>query len=283
MLGLLCIGINNIHAQQTKTVTAEYTYYGPENISPEQAKQIALERAKLQEIEKAFGSVVQQTNKRVIQTKNGVSSIDFYSEGDSEVKGEWIETIGEPEFIIYNEDHFQIVIVKVKGKIRERKTAAIDIEAKVLCNGTASRFESEHFKNDDDLFLNFHSPVDGFLAVYLVDANQTATCLLPYEEQTNGAYNIKANESYVFFSEKYADPAEAAQVVEYKMTTEREVEHNTIYIIFSTNQFFKAKDNLSTERQLRELPFKEFNQWLAKSRKQDINMQVIKKNITIKK
>lgn len=283
ILSLLCVCINNIYAQQTITKTVEYIYYGSENITPEQAKQNALERAKLQAIEEAFGSVVQQTTTRTLRINNGVAGTDFFSEGETEVKGEWIETIGEPEFVIFNEDNLQIVKVKVKGKIRERISANIDIEAKVLCNGTSSKFESENFKNGDDLFLNFHSPVDGFLAVYLVDSNQMANCLLPYEEQTDGAYAIKANKSYVFFSEKYADTADASQVVEYKMTTEHAVESNIIYVIFSTNHFSKASDTFSSEKLLQELPVKDFMRWLAKCRKTDIKMQVVKKTITVKK
>ena len=48
-----------VMAQKTKTVEGEYTYYAPENVTPEQAKRIALERAKTQAIADEFGTIVQ--------------------------------------------------------------------------------------------------------------------------------------------------------------------------------------------------------------------------------
>ena len=42
--------------------------------------------------------------------------------------------------------------------------------------------------------VSFQSPVDGFLTIYLVDSESKAYCLLPYRGQTDGAYNINANE-----------------------------------------------------------------------------------------
>ena len=47
---LLCIITTSLNAvaQKSQKVTASYTYYAPENVTPEQAKRTALERAQLQ-------------------------------------------------------------------------------------------------------------------------------------------------------------------------------------------------------------------------------------------
>lgn len=48
------------HAQRTATVSAEYTYYAPDNLTLEQAKQKAVQRAMLEAIAAEFGTLVQQ-------------------------------------------------------------------------------------------------------------------------------------------------------------------------------------------------------------------------------
>ena len=87
-------------AQRTEKVRAEYIYHAPENISLEEAKRIALERAKIQAIADEFGTIVSQSNTTMVSNRNGESSSDFFSLGGSEVKGEWIETIGQPSYDI---------------------------------------------------------------------------------------------------------------------------------------------------------------------------------------
>jgi len=206
-LWLIAVGLLfsiTLSAQKMKRVDAEYIYHAPENVSLEEAKRIALERAKLQAIADAFGTVVSQSNFTTVANRNGKSDVDFFSLGGSEVKGEWIETIGEPEYSISYERNMLVVKVSVKGKAREMVSAQIDIVAKVLRNGTEDKFESDEFRSGDDLYLSFISPISGYLAVYLVDAEQTTYCLLPYRNQTNGIYKVEANRRYLFFHIKEA-------------------------------------------------------------------------------
>ena len=188
-----------VQAQKLKTVEGEYTYHAPENVTLEQAKLTALDRAKIQALADAFGTIVSQYNATQVENRNGQSNIDFTSIGGSEVKGEWIETEGEPVYKIMYEGGMLVVSVKVKGKAREIVTASIDFKAKILRNGIEDKFESDTFKSGDDLYLSFTSPVSGYLAVYLIDADNQAFCLLPYRNQTTGIYPIEANHRYLFF------------------------------------------------------------------------------------
>ena len=98
-----------ILAQRTEKVRAEYIYHAPENISLEEAKRIALERAKIQAIADEFGTIVSQSNTTLVSNRNGESSTDFFSLGGSEVKGEWIETIDLPEYDINYEQGMLVV------------------------------------------------------------------------------------------------------------------------------------------------------------------------------
>lgn len=272
-----------VFSQKMKTVEGEYTYHAPENVTLEEAKRIALDRAKIQALADAFGTIVSQTNATHVQNRNGNSDIDFLSIGGSEVKGEWIETVGEPQYDISYEQGMLVVKVSVKGKAREIVSAQIDIKAKVLRNGTEDKFESDEFRDGDDLYLSFVSPVSGYLAVYLVDAEQKAYCLLPYRSQTDGIYKVEANRRYLFFNIKEAPPQERQYIDEYVMTCSRSSEYNQIYVIFSPQPFAKAADNASAETLPRELGLEDFQKWSTKCNIKDNNMQIQLKPILIKK
>ena len=270
-------------AQQVKKVVGTYTYYAPEDISLDRAKRTALERAQIEAIAETFGTNISQHNSTRVTNKNGHSDIDFLSISSSDVKGEWIETIGNPEYTIHYDKNMLVVKCVVKGNVREIESAAIDIKAKVLRNGTEDRFESSEFRNGDDMYLSFQSPTNGFLAVYLLDNNGDAFCLLPYRNQTDGIQRIAANISYVFFSEKHAEQEERRFVDEYTLTCEHINENNQIYIIFSPNPFVKANDNDNGELLPREIDGHSFQTWLAKVRRKDKFVNFISKQITIQK
>ena len=270
-------------AQRTEKVRAEYIYHAPENISLEEAKRIALERAKIQAIADEFGTIVSQSNTTMVSNRNGESSTDFFSLGGSEVKGEWIETIGEPSYDINYEQGMLVVKAIVSGRIREIVSAQIDIKAEVLCNGTDLKFARTDFKNGDDLYLYFQSPVDGYLAVYLLDeVSQMVYCLLPYKSSSEAVTPIEHDKPYIFFSAKHAGD-KAHLVDEYTMTCNSSVERNAIYVIFSSNEFAKANSNNVEELLPQELSFEEFQKWLVKSKNRDKKMNIVRKFIIISK
>jgi hypothetical protein len=275
-------------AQKMKTVEAEYTYYAPENVSLAEARRYALNQARLKAIAEEFGTIVAQTNLTHIETGGEKSSSRFSSFGSSDVKGEWIEDSDKPEYTEGYEGGTLIVTCKVKGKAREIVSSKIEFLAKVLCNGTEDRFESDQFKSGDELYLSFLSPVNGYLAVYLVDDDNQVQCLLPYTSQTNGIYQVEADRKYILFSEKAA-PRD--QVDEYVLTANHDLEHNQVYVIFSPNQFVKAVDEASSRVAdakgiggfPREVSFDDFHKWLAKCRRHDKDMCLKKILISVKK
>ena len=267
-------------AQKIERVHGEYTYHVPDNISLEEGKRTALERAKIQALADAFGTLVSQSNSTIVKNDEGKSSVDFLSIGGSDVKGEWIETLGEPKFDIFYENNALIIKATIDGKAREIKNASIDFEAKLLRNGTDLKFESDEFRNGDDLYLYFKSSINGYLAVYLLDeTTQQVFCLLPYKSSGEPAYTIGHDKPYVFFSCQKADRNPNA-VDEYNMTCEHSLEQNTIYIVFSPNMFAKANTKNEDAGLPRQLPLKEFLRWLGKCKTKDTEAQI--KSITIK-
>ncbi len=279
---LLLMPLLSTFAQKMERVHGEYIYHIPDNVSLEEGKRTALERAKIQALADAFGTLVSQSNSTIVKNENGKSSVDFLSIGGSDVKGEWIETLGEPKFDIFYENNALIIKATIDGKAREIKNAGIDFEARLLRNGTDLKFESEEFRNGDDLYLYFKSPINGYLAVYLLDeSTQQVFCLLPYRSSGEPAYTIVHDKPYVFFSCQKAD-GNPNEVDEYTMTCEHSMEQNTIYIVFSPNMFAKANTENEDAGLPRQLPLKDFQKWLGKCKAKDIKMKEKTKIITIK-
>ena len=273
----------NISAQRPVKICGEYTYHAPENVSLEQARRIALERAKTQALAEKFGTTIMQSNVTVVETENEEADVWFRMIGGSEVKGEWLEDIGKPTF---QEDLKQgtiIITAKICGNARELKGSGIDFQAKVLNNGTEIKFESSEFKDGDAMYLWFKSPVAGYLAVYLIDETLTANCLLPYRNDQTGKVKIESGKEYVFFSKKHADHTKAATVDEYHLTSKKQAEHDQLYVIFSPNEFTKANDTEVTSSLPRQLSFEDFQRWLARNKQRDKDMTDIAKTLTVRK
>lgn len=271
------------YAQKTKKEHGEYIYHAPENVSIEQARQTALSRAQIQALGDEFGTVVAQHNATLMNNTNGSTHTDFTSLSSSDVKGEWLETIGEPKYEISYEQGMLVVKCSVTGKARAIVAKQNNYVAKILCNGIEDRNEGENFKSGDDLYLAYQSATKGYLAVYLIDDNKNAYCLLPYQSSKDGKVEVDANTRYVFFNQKTAQPLfNSSDVDEYTMTCDKASETNYIYIISSPNPFIKAIDN-AVEGLPRELKYDDFQKWLSKNRTADKDMQVEIKTIVVKK
>lgn len=279
LLGVASTG----YAQKTKKVHGEYIYHAPENVSIEQARQTALSRAQIQALGDEFGTVVAQHNATLMNNTNGSTHTDFTSLSSSDVKGEWLETIGEPKYEISYEQGMLVVKCSVTGKARAIVAKQNNYVAKILCNGIEDRNEGENFKSGDDLYLAYQSATKGYLAVYLIDDNKNAYCLLPYQSSKDGKVEVDANTRYVIFNQKTAQPLfNSSDVDEYTMTCDKASETNYIYIISSPNPFIKAIDN-AVEGLPRELKYDDFQKWLSKNRTADKDMQVEIKTIVVKK
>lgn len=270
----------NSFADKVKKVEGEYVFYAPDNISAAEARRIALDRAMITAIANEFGTLVSQNTSTIVKNDDLTSQNSFFSIGESEVKGEWIRTIGEPEYIISYDSDMLVVKVKVKGEAREIETAAINLDIRILKNGTTLNSESREFRNNDDIFLYFKSPENGYLAVFLLDESTTdVSMLLPYATSSLSSYPVKRGKPYVFFSEQTCENFELPEVENYVLMCNNDVEYNSVYIVFSPEKFTSP---LSDVRHL-DVPaitYKEFNKWLTRNRKHDKRMNV--QTVTVK-
>ncbi len=278
------MGIIFGYAQKVKEVSATYTYAASEDIPLSQIRATAIERAKIQAIADEFGTVVSQINSTRIDNVSGQSSsVEFLSLGGSEVKGEWIETLEETMSQPVFEQNMIVITATVRGRAREIVSAGVEFDVKILRNGIEDRFEDSNFRNGDALYMSFSSPVDGYLTVYLIDAARQAYCLLPYQGQKTGVYEVKANRRYTFFDPKSDSDLGKRKVDEYTMTCSDAAEQNLLCVIFSPNVFTKAVDAVTDKGLPRNLSYDDFQRWLVKCRKRDKDMRLEQHLISITK
>lgn len=275
-----------ICANELVKVSAVYEYVSDDaNETPKQAEYKAIERAKLKALEEQFGVDISQINSTWVQneqSQSANSTTQFMSLSGSQVRGVWIKTEKEEVLEKSYDRGFWYIKVLVKGIARPKKSATIQVETKILRNCTDNLCESTRFKNNDQIFLSFKSPVEGFVCVYLVDEEQMAYCLLPDNYNASGRQKVNANESYIFFSPNHT----TNQVDEYILTTQKKIEQNALYIIFSPNDFVKANDSseiveVNGFKLPQYLSYSELLSWLSDNQLADEKMVVKKELISI--
>lgn len=268
------------YARKEHTVSVSLEYIVPDNISLEEAKRIALEKVKLKAIEEKFGTSVSHSTMMVEENHNGRDNIHFSSFGGIDVKGEWVETISGPDYDLSFHNGTTLLTVTLKGKIRESNFNQTIIEAIPLRNGCELKNEAYEYKNGNDLYLYFKSPIGGFLTVYLTDS-ENAYCLLPYKGQGESIFPIKGNEEYILFNKRKDQYMATELIDEYVMTAEGEPESNIIYVIFSPEKFNKTIDNDKGRYIPRQLILAEFHKWMEKQIRRLDNISIKKIPIRI--
>ena len=281
----LCLTTLAIFASKPEHLSITYDYRSNDrNESQAQAEQHAIEKAKQRALENKFGVDVSSiiVTRESEQTNNGkyTTSEDFFSLGGTIARGEWLSTEKEEILSSKHNGEYWHVQVYVAGTAREKSGTPIDIHY-AFVRHAKDRDNCIAFKDGDELFLHFSSPVDGALCVYLVDAEQNAFCLLPYMASGKGYQEIEANKEYLFFSRDKDNSAD-----EFTLNTQVPQEFNVLYLVFSPNRFTKAKDqkggkNWRDENLPRQLKYEDFLRWLSKNQTADADMLVRKEAISI--
>ena len=262
-----------VAAPQVITVEGAFTFYGDDSHSRKDCDRLALEGARLNALAKAFGTVLSQNTLSDIRSDNRGETGTFAQISATDVKGEWLEDIGLPEYTrTMDGDGNMIVSCRIRGKARAISNEAPDFIAEVLRNGNTRGQSGTQFRSGDQMALFVRTPVDGYLVVYLVGADRRAYTLLPYIQSEGGYARIRHGRDYVFFDVASADPTSAEEVDEMILSTDQPVEYNTVYVIFSPKPFNKAPDEFHGDGVPRSLPFNDFYSWFGKARRTDPSM-----------
>jgi|AntAceMinimDraft_16_1070373.scaffolds.fasta_scaffold07233_5 hypothetical protein len=238
---LFIISGNNAFGQEIKRTIGEAQIRQEINKTKEQVREKAKELAIIDALENEFGTYVgQETDMSLNDGK-----ISFNTIGTTKVKGAWVETTD----ISFEEEKREIkgqygkeleiwITCRIKGKAK-KATPKADIFYQTLnCPNTECR--TVEYISGEQLYLNFKTPVSGYLSIWLCD-NDKAYRLLPYENMKDKEYNVcsvKADKDYVFFAKENNYFKDAA-VDEQELFTNSKIEYNTIYIIFSEQHYVK--------------------------------------------
>lgn len=266
-------------AQREEEVSGSYTYVLSENdgITLKEAKHMCIELAKAAAIKEKFGELITSDVIDSNVETNGESTNSYYWENTvAMAKGDWLGDTEKPQLDIKYEDDKLIFTAEVKGRAREIIQSKIDLKWEIMKDGLTMRKKASIFESGERVYVNFRSPADGYLAIYLILGDDVTQCLLPYPKDTDGRFEVKAGRDYMFF-DKEEDPKTMA----WRLTTKRRLENNQLVIIYSPNPFTKCNDKSVDKMHPNTLNTHDLQRWLLKCQREDRDMVVNKKWVKI--
>ncbi len=287
------------YSQKTERVSGSYSMVIESYMSDDQAEAIALEQARLQAMADNFGTKISQSTRTRMETANGMTDTRFSSIANSFVNGIWIEDSREPVYTKQDRGDERWITCEIVGQARRVVKAAPEFIAKpIKCLDI--NCATQEFKDGERIFFYFKSPVDGFLSIYFDLPNENISqMLLPYPSMKGNTLKIEADKEYFLFriDPKY-NYTDLSVVEEYYLYTNDPVqETDLIYVIFSTEDYFKPSMDIDQKEFVTETgtdaseftgfpksgESKKFRKWLNKNVSINENMFLEVIDITISK
>lgn len=270
------------YAQRTAKVegVAEISVRDDDHITFFDAKRLCIEQAKNNAIKDEFGELVASDHIEDIVDING-SSVDSYTMNRVEAKarGEWLGDTRDPELEISYIDGTLYFKAHVWGEAREIVSNKVMLKWMIQHDdGIAGRQATTSLKHREFFYVNFLSPIDGYVAIYLTEENGKVSCLLPYRRSNIRSYEVKGGQEYTFFDKDFdTDPL----VGRVSLNTQKPRERYTVWLVFSPNRFTKCADKDVDSKHPNEVNNKEFREWQLESRRHDPDMQIEPRTITV--
>lgn len=232
-----------------------------------EAVETAIREAKVEALARQFGTIISSETWSEISEDSSRLSESFYQSGMTLVKGEWIRDIQSPEVVKSICANGDIMIsVTVKGKARAIESLPLDLNVYTSLPG--AHIPQNSFRNDTRFTVNFKSPEDGHIAIYLGDEEGDICRLLPFSRQSESSTRVEAMKDYEFFTSQEGDEEQ------YRFLTFKPRERNTLYIIYAGHEFPRPVDIYNSERNLRMLKRNAFLDWIGRLRSIDKSVQV---------
>ena len=285
-----------VFAQKSIKVSGSTELLMEDSYSIGEAKKQAVELAKIDALEKAFGRViVQGTHTYLENTKTG-DRIETNSKmrmmANSMVKGDWLETQKQELKWVVREverDKQKVqelwLLCKVEGKAREIKESKTQLAIKAGNCPTISSCETTTFKSGESFFMNFKSSSNGFLSVFMEEDGKIYR-LFPYfrlEGELDNAVPVMADEPITLFSSNSEQPEgiRKAEVDEFLMHAPDERLFNRIYVVFAEKAF--KKPILQKESGLKTISIENFQKWIGQNKSKESSFQVSPIDLVVEK
>lgn len=279
LLLLLMMLPAGLMAQREARVEGEYTLTVTEddNITMYQAKQRAIEMAKNEAIKYEFGTLIDDITTTELSEGDGQSSSSVMGSTTARAKGIWLADRKPTEVTVEARDGKIFFTAHVWGTAREIVQSSIRLNWITQRRGAKGMEATTRFQHKENFFIDFQTPVDGYLAIYMVEAFKKVYRLLPYDTQGNlGRYPVKAGYTYTLF-DKSVDPT----AKRYSLSTQRSEESYQLVVIFSPNPFTKCIDTHTDSRSADSLPYSDFQKWLLDIQRSDQDMVVDRRSVKV--
>jgi hypothetical protein len=257
-------------AQRTRTGNGSAQVRIEDNMTRMEARQKAEQQAKIDAISKEFGTYVEQQSELSIYS----GKTDFSVIGSTRVKGEWVKT----QKIEFTEEtrtesgpnglrEVIWVTCNIRGAMKPASPKAA-IEYEILkCQDIRCRTTT--FKNKEDFFVWFRSPIEGYVSIYM-DDNELVNRLLPYSRSNLNAVRVMPDQEYIFFGSQN-EPVSNVSADNLTLVVSKPSEIHKVYILFSEREFPKPPVQVSViqeDRSLRPatLSKSRFESWLSDNR-----------------
>ena len=177
---------------------------------------------------------------------------------------------------------------KVTGVAKKLETTQVRFIAKSLDGTDPEKDEAETFVNNEQGYLYFRAPEQGYVIVFYDDMNIVQRCI-PYNNMSESSFAVEANKEYIFFSEKHAsylDNYDYSVVDEIQYYSDRPLDFNQFYILFSEEPFQgyfldPPKELESGYKSFKSMSREYFQEWLQEQRIRNKYLQVQRLSIRI--
>lgn len=307
-LPFLCLSQRKTKKTKIVTIKGSWQIELLNTMSRAEAEEQVTNLAIINALENEFGKVVIQGNSTYVKNNTDGEKIQsqtsFNMIANTTVAGEVVEVLEKnfEDIESFDDNKTKRIDIKCTVKIKARKKIKTPIEFEAFPLGcTDKKCKTTEFKNYDDFYMYFKSPISGYLTIFLDDSEESYR-LLPYQN-TNSKYEggmpIKADKEYYLFSTdpKYNyDHNPDFEEDTYQLTTEGIKDLNRLFIIFSKSPLNKPslekninKESLSdkTIEQGFSIPSslssEKFQKWLIKNNSIRNDMQIMPIDISITK
>ncbi len=240
---------------------ATYTVGENEAITLGEARETCINLARANAINNVFGDR--------IMVGEEVLNDNYFQRLLVDNRADWLRDVTKPRVTATYVDGVLTFTAVVKGMIRETPSASIDVRYKVFTTGG---HETTSFNDSDRFYLNFSSPADGYIIVYLIDYDDDEAALLLPEDGSADGYSVKRNKEYSFF-----DGVDKGL----RLRTDRQVAHNQLVIAFSKNPIPPCAAIRDSKGSIEKTTVETFNNWLYNCQLRDTDMKVVRETITI--
>lgn len=289
LISFLFLGLGSLFAQSTKRGSDSYTFtYSADEYTRAQAIDKAIKDAKIELLTITFGTDLQMDTYTRVENSQGAAKVDISARKEEHLRGVWVETTSEQTEVGFDPNQNRWVVkVRIAGVMREKKNdhTRPEFVVKTLSaphlNAETTIIPSAKDIGDKNFFLYFKSPVDGYLAAYLVDMSGTAVRILPYRMHTE--QKIQPRLEYIFYNTHASMHSDdyTFEIDGITLTCDDVAEHYKLYTIFSPHHFTIPMDDASGG--LPVLTESDLRKWLDKSQRADDAFYVTPIDITIKK